>query len=139
MGAGFELRADIAKVDDGRRLVFGWGNVTTVGGRLVKDLQDDVIPTDELEDAAYRFVLNVREAGDVHMRRTGIGKLVESVFFSAEKQRAIGIDLGFEAWWLGFRIDDDTVWAKVRSGTYKSFSIGGSAAASYADAAEVIR
>jgi len=138
MGAGFELRADIAKVDQGRRLVFGWGNVCTVGGRLVKDLHDDVIPANELEEAAYCFVLNVREAGDAHMRRTGVGKLVESVFFSVEKQRAIGIDLGFEAWWLGFRVDDDTVWAKVRSGAYKSFSIGGTAATSYADATGVV-
>jgi hypothetical protein len=30
-------------------------------------------------------------------------------------------------WWVGFKVDDPEVWAKVESGEYKMFSIGGTA------------
>lgn len=30
-------------------------------------------------------------------------------------------------WWIGFRVTDDDVWEKVKSGEYSMFSIGGTA------------
>ena len=44
---------------------------------------------------------------------------------SKEKQDALGIDLGFVGWWGGFEVHDDAMWAKIKTGEYESFSIGG--------------
>lgn len=118
----------IAKVEDERRLVFGWLSVASkADGTPVVDLQGDVIAPAELEKAAYNFNLDSRRAGDMHERTQGIGRLVESCFFSPEKTKAMGLPDGVlpTGWWVGFRIDDDATWAKVKDGTYRAFSIGG--------------
>ncbi len=30
-------------------------------------------------------------------------------------------------WWIGFYVDDDEAWEKIKNGTYKMFSIEGTA------------
>ncbi len=120
------MNAEIVKVDSDKRLVFGWATVTEQAGQRVTDTQGDQIGTDVLEQAAYSFVLHSREAGHMH-ERTGVGKLVESVVFTQEKQRALGIALGKVGWWVGFHIDDDTVWARIKAGELSAFSIHGTA------------
>ena len=91
------------------------------------DRQEDTIAPEELEKAAYEFVLNARVAGEEHVRK-GVGRLVESVVLTYEKQQAIQeglrafgvakatIDLGCEGWFGGFYIDDDDVWQMIKSG-----------------------
>ena len=32
-----------------------------------------------------------------------------------------------EGWWIGFYVDDDAAWEKIKDGTYKMFSIEGTA------------
>lgn len=118
--ATFELK----KVDEDQRLVFGWFSVVEVDGEAVVDREGDVISPEELEKAAYNFVLKARIAGEVHMRK-GVGDLVESIMFTKEKQEALGIDLGMVGWWGGFKVSDDTVWKAVQAGDYAMFSIGG--------------
>lgn len=120
-GEAFNVR----KVDEEKRLVFGWFSVCEKGGEPVFDREGDMIPPDELEKAAYDFVLNARVAGEVHMRK-GVGDLVESIMFTVEKQEALGIDLGMVGWWGGFKVTDDTVWKSIKDGDYPMFSIGGS-------------
>lgn len=126
----------VAKVDNEQCLVFGFFSINKVGDNLVEDLQGDMIETDTLEKAAYDFVLNARVAGEVHVRKN-VGRLVESVMLTYEKQdtiskclQAMGIkaelSLGCEGWFGGFRVDDDDVWASVKAGDYPAFSIGGS-------------
>jgi cation transport regulator ChaB len=126
----------VAKVDEDKRLVFGFFSVNKVGADLVEDLQGDMIETEELEKAAYDFVLNARVAGEGHVRK-GVGRLVESIVLTYEKQAAIreclekqgikaSLDLGCEGWFGGFRIDDDDVWKSTRGGSYPAFSVGGS-------------
>lgn len=121
----------IYKTDDSKRLVFGWASVSiTVDGVQVEDRQSDMIDPEVLEEAAYEYVLNFRDTGEEHistMRKKG--KLVESCVFTEEKQRAIGIPAGIipVGWWIGFRIEDDAAWEKVKNGTYRMFSIEGRA------------
>lgn len=126
----------ITKVSEDQRLVFGFFSINKIGDDLVEDLQGDIIETDTLEKAAYGFVLNARVAGEEHVR-VNVGKLVESIAFTYEKQAAIQkcleaqgiaakIDLGCEGWFGGFRVDDDDVWESVKKGDYPAFSIGGS-------------
>lgn len=122
-------RFNIQKVDEEKRLVFGWANVSvTVDGKLVEDLQEDMIDPDVLEAAAYKFAELYREGGEMH-ERTGVAVMVESVVLTAEKQAAIGIPAGTlpVGWWIGFRVTDDDVWERVKTGEYSMFSIGGTA------------
>jgi hypothetical protein len=53
--------------------------------------------------------------------------MVESVVFTKEKMAAMGIPEGIvpEGWWIGYYIEEDTTWQKVKSGEYSMFSIGG--------------
>ena len=119
------LNFDFSKADTEHRLIFGWASISTMRGQPVVDKQGDIIPTDELETAAYDFVLNSRQQGDLH-EITGVGRLVESCVFSAEKQAALGIDLGKEGWWVGFYVENDDVWGAIKRGERPEFSIGGS-------------
>lgn len=121
----------IFKTDDDKRLVFGWASISiTVDGEQLEDRQKDIIDPEDLEEAAYEYVLNFRDTGEEHvstMRKKG--KLVESCVFTAEKQKAIGIPEGIlpVGWWIGFKIEDDSAWEKVKNGTYRMFSIEGKA------------
>lgn len=126
-----EKQYTIMKTDDDKRLVFGWASVSfTVDGEQLEDLQHDMIDPDDLEEAAYEYVLNFRDTGELHnpnLRKKG--KLVESCVFTAEKQKAMGIPEGTLpiGWWIGFKIEDDDAWEKVKKGIYKMFSIEGKA------------
>lgn len=121
----------IMKTDEDKRLVFGWASVSiTVDGEQLEDHQQDMIDPEDLEDAAYEYVLNFRDTGEEHIPTMRMkGKLVESCVFTAEKQKAMGIPEGILpiAWWIGFKIEDDAAWEKVKNGTYRMFSIEGRA------------
>ena len=122
-------RLKIMKSDDDKHLVFGWGSVAVrADGEEIVDYQEDIVEPEELENAVYEFVLYYRSSGEMH-ERGGIGRLVESVVFTKEKIAAIGIPDGLLpiGWWLGFKIDDDEVWEKIKSGEYDMFSIEGTA------------
>lgn len=122
---------EIFKTDEDQRLVFGWASVAiTIDGQTLEDRQHDMIDPEDLEEAAYEYVLNFRDTGEEHLpgyRKKG--KLVESCVFTPEKQRAMGIPEGTlpVAWWIGFKIDDDDTWQRVKNGTYRMFSIEGKA------------
>lgn len=121
----------VLKTDDDKRLVFGWASVSiTVDGEQLEDRQQDLIDPEDLEEAAYEYVLHFRDTGERHnpnLRKKG--KLVESCVFTAEKQKAMGIPEGIipVGWWIGFKIEDDEAWEKVKNGVYKMFSIEGKA------------
>lgn len=121
----------IYKADEDKRLVFGWASIAiTVDGTELEDRQHDMIDPEDLEDAAYEYVLNFRDTGEEHLpgyRKKG--KLVESCVLTKEKQKAMGIPDGVMpvGWWIGFKIEDDDTWSRVKNGTYKMFSIEGKA------------
>ena len=115
---------EIVKQDEDQHLVFGWASVSTVNGQLVVDKQDDMILPEDLEKAAYEFVLYSRSHGDMHERH-GVGRMVESMMFTKQKQDLLGIDLGMEGWWTGFFVDDGETWRLIKAGSYPEFSIGG--------------
>lgn len=119
----------IQKSDDDKMLAFGWANVAvTANGEQIEDYHNDLIDTDELEQAAYNFVEFYREGGEMH-ERGGCAVLVESIIFTKEKMKAMGITEGTlpEGWWIGFHVTDPDVWDKVKSGEYPMFSIEGEA------------
>lgn len=122
-------RFKIAKSDDDKHLAFGWANVAIrADGEEIEDWQEDIIEPEELENAAYQYVLLFREGGEMH-ERGGAAVLVESVVFTEEKMQAMGIPAGTLpiGWWIGFKVTDEDVWEKVKDGTYPMFSIEGEA------------
>nr|DAO43567.1 MAG TPA: serine protease [Caudoviricetes sp.] len=122
-------RFKIMKSDDEKMLAFGWASVSMrVDGELIEDWQKDIVEPEELENAAYNYVLLYREGGEMH-ERGGAAVLIESVVFTEEKMKAIGIPVGTlpVGWWIGFKVTDPDVWEKVKDGTYPMFSIEGEA------------
>lgn len=130
-----EKSCEVLKTDDEQRLVYGWAWVNSVDGELVFDEQDQGIETGELQKAAHAFMLEVRKAGSVHMRdpETGEkikkGEVVESMVFTPELQKALGIDLGKTGWFIVSKVSDDEQWQKIKALDHISFSIGGRAKA----------
>lgn len=120
-------RFQIMKSNDDKMLAFGWANVSIrADGEVIEDWQNDIIEPEELENAAYNYVLLYREGGEMH-ERGGVAALIESVVFTEEKMQAMGIPAGTipVGWWIGFKVTDKDVWQKVKDGTYQMFSIEG--------------
>ena len=112
-----------------RQLVFGWSSVAvTKDGQTVEDSHGDLIDPQDLEDAAYGFVLKFRDMNERHM--DGVtGQLVESFVVTPEKLEKMGLapDALPAGWWTGFYVADPSVFEKIISGEYAMFSIEGSA------------
>lgn len=120
----WSLSLPIVKTDDDMRVAYGWASVTEEGGRTVTDQQGDQIDVPDLIDAAHDFMLSSRNAGDMH-DVMGVGKVVESMVFSPDVQKALGIELGKVGWFIAMKISDADVWTRVKSGELGAFSIGG--------------
>jgi len=121
------LSAEISKVDVDRRLVYGWASVIEEKGEPVTDSHDDQISLDELQAAAHDFIDNARVGKLMHRGRQ-VARIVESVVFSTDVQKALGIDLEKVGWFIAMKIEDEDVWKQVKAGELKAFSIGGLAA-----------
>lgn len=127
---GLHKRESMLKFDDEKRLVFGWAyQALTKSGALAVDRQGDFFDSpEELESTAYDFVLTSRSGDEQHLS-VPVADMVESVVFTPEKIAKMGLPEGSVpplAWWIGFKVQDDRVWNKVRSGDYTGFSLGGS-------------
>ena len=107
-------------------LVYGWASVIEKGGETITDHQGDRISSDELVKAAHDYMTNERHGGVLHDEiGHDIGHIVESVVFTKELQKHLGVDLGKVGWLIGYKITDDRVKMMVKSGVLKAFSIGG--------------
>ncbi len=122
---------DIRKSDSDKMQAFGWASVSIdENGEQLEDWQEDMIDPEDLEQAAYEFVLHYGEGGEMHEPSGRIvAKLIESMVFTEEKQKLLGIPAGTlpVGWWIGFQVTDPEVWEKVKDGTYSMFSIEGKA------------
>lgn len=120
------LNATIKKADDEQHLVFGFASVAADETGQVVDSQGDVISIDELERAAYEYVQFSGAGSEMH-ENPDVAQLIESVVFTPQKLEMLGISGLPYGWWVGFRVTDEDVWQKIKSGEYSMFSIGGSA------------
>lgn len=120
---------DINKAREDECLVSGWANVAIgTDGEPPLDWQDDIIAPETLEKAAINFMLDFRASGEMH-QGSSVGTVVESIVFTKEKQRVLGIPEGTvpEGWFITVKVHDPAVFAKVKDGTYRMFSIQGNA------------
>lgn len=118
----------VAKLDADQNLVFGWASISaTADGTTLIDKQNDIIPPAELESAVYDYVLEFREADEMHTQVTK-GHLIESLVTTPDKLMAMGLQPNTlpTGWWVGFKVDPATFQA-VKAGRYPMFSIEGTA------------
>jgi hypothetical protein len=114
----------IAKVDEAKRRVYGYANVSMVGGTELVDADGEVIAPEDLEEAAAVF--RAMEAG-VNHQGGAEGTIFESVFVDAAKATAMGLDGGdgFAGWWIGVQLGPGPVWDAVQRKELRAFSVQG--------------
>lgn len=120
----FGITFDFEKADTEGRYVRGWASVVSVGGEAVEDTQGDVIEMDELRKAAHAFITDARVAKAMHAGAQ-VGEVVESVIVDDAFVKAMGATTDQRGWWIGMKINDDTIRKRVKAGELKAFSIGG--------------
>lgn len=114
----------ILKIDDEQRIVYGWASVSTEKGDKVVDTQGDVIEMSTLEKAVNGFMEHVRIGKTMHDGPpTGI--ILHSMLVSKELSESLGIQSDMEGWIVGYKVYDQSVWNRVKSGELRAFSIGG--------------
>lgn len=126
MAYEMDKAADILKLDNERRIAWGWASVSTLKGELVTDLQGDTITPSEMEKMADRFMASARTAKAMH-EGDSIGEVLHSLPLTADLAKALGIETDREGWIIGMRIHDDATWAAMKAGQFAGFSIGGKA------------
>ena len=120
----WEVPFTVAKSVPAQQLIFGWASVVEKDGKIIIDKQGSIILPEDLEVGAYDFMLKSRDQGHMH-QSFGMGRCIESMVFTKEKQAILGIDLKKVGWWIGFKVDDSDVWKAHQRGDLTEFSIGG--------------
>jgi hypothetical protein len=121
---------EFAKTDEDKRQVFGWASVVELNGQPVIDRQGDWISPDEMEKAAYEYVLKSRKGGHQH-KRDGenpfhASDMIESFVMTPEKIEKMGLpDDTPVGWWVGYKVHDEDAWSKIKKGEVTGFSIHG--------------
>ena len=121
-----DLEGQILKADDEQRMVYGWASVVTEKGEAVVDRQGDVIEPDTLVKAVNKFMEHVRVGKEMHQGEQ-IGRVIHSLPITKEIGESLGIQSDREGWVVAFKVYDDDVWSRVKSGELAAFSIGGKA------------
>lgn len=122
---------EFSKADEEKRQVFGWASVVEIDGRPVIDRQGDLITPDEIEKAAYEYVMKSRKGGHQHKRTEDnqpfhASDMIESIVFTPEKISKMGLPDDFPVgWWVGYKVHDEDTWTKVKKGDITGFSIHG--------------
>lgn len=109
------------------RYIGGWASVIEVAGEPVIDRQGDIIETAELEKTAHEFMRSFRAGKVMHEGEADQVEYVESLVFTPDVQKALGVDLGKVGWWVGGYVQNDDTWSEVKAGTLRTLSIGGKA------------
>jgi hypothetical protein len=120
------VEGTILKADDEQRMVYGWASVVTEKGEPVIDRQGDVIEPDTLVRAVNKFMEHVRVGKEMHSGEQ-IGAVIHSMPITKEIGESLGIQSDREGWIVAFKVYNDDVWTKVKSGELAAFSIGGRA------------
>lgn len=121
---------EFTKMDTDKRQVFGWASVVEIDGLPIVDRQGDWISPDDIEKAAYQYVLKSRKGGHQHKRDGDqpfhASDMIESFVVTPEKIEKMGLPKDTPVgWWVGYKVHDDEAWSKVKKGEITGFSIHG--------------
>lgn len=123
----------IQKIDNDLQIIYGWASVITKNGVPVVDTQDDQIHPNDLLKTAHEFIEKYGSGGFMHVPNLEGGRVVESVVFTYDLQKSLGIKIvdkagdHVEGWLIGYQVKSDALWKRVKAGDFTEFSIGGSA------------
>jgi len=120
----FQKQVTLSPLNEG--LVYAWASVIEKNGEPVVDFQGDIIEEADLEKAAFDFMAEYRDVGDMH-DEMGVGTVVGSMVFTKELQKSLGIDLGQVGWLVVLKVTNEEVKKKIADGEYPMLSIGGEA------------
>lgn len=120
----FESRGEVTKMDDEKRIVYGYASVISKNGEPIVDRQGDIITAEELEKAASEFMLNSRVGKTMHFGEPTT-TIIHSFPMTDEIKKAYQIESPYEAWLIAVKVHDDATWDMVKKGELKDFSIGG--------------
>lgn len=112
------VTSEIFKAEDEKRLVTG---VVMEPGEF--DAHGDITMAEEIEQAAYVYMLNSQVVGDQHSQPAP-AKIVESYIAPADFEMG-GQAVKQGSWIMTVKVEDDEMWEAVKSGDYTGFSIGG--------------
>src|SRR6056297_3953380 len=121
-----DITGQILKVDEEQRIIYGWASVITEKGDVVVDRQGDVIEAETLVKAVNDFMEHVRVGKTMH-EGEATGQVIHSLPVTKEICDALGIQCDREGWVVAYKVYDDEVWKRVKSGELRAFSIGGRA------------
>jgi len=120
-----------SKTDDDKHQAFGWASVVEIDGKPIVDRQGDWITPDEIEKAAYKYVLENRKGGSQHKRNDDdtplhASSLIESFVVTPEKIEKMGLPASTPVgWWVGYKFHDEDAWQDIKKGLKTGFSIHG--------------
>lgn len=109
-------------IDEERRLVWGIASVSTVKGKLVEDHHEEGITTRALEEFSISLAKG-RRGGKFDHEGEIVNEVVQNFVLSDEVQKALGIDLGYEALLVTIEVREQD-WPMVRDGDWE-LSIAG--------------
>lgn len=119
------ITAEIAKVNDEERMVYGFASVAKDGDTVLTDRQGDRINEVELVKMAHRFIKGSRHGKVMHAGKP-MAEVVESIVLRPEVAKALGLEnFTKTAWVIGMKVHDDNTWSRVKKGELRAFSIGG--------------
>lgn len=107
-----------------KRVFYAWASVVEKGGELVTDWDGDGWPAEDMEKAAWRYASGPGQHGVNHESLAG-SDLVASMPFTADLQKALGIDLGKVGWLVGYHVNDDALWGQIEKGELPMLSVHG--------------
>jgi hypothetical protein len=121
-----QVNAQVLKMDDEQRIVWGWAYVSTEDGKLLVDTQGDSIEPVEMEKMATEFMASSRNAKVMHKGEV-VGDFIHSFPLTNELMKAFDIYSDREGWIVGMRPRTQDVWDAYKRGDYTGFSICGKA------------
>jgi hypothetical protein len=129
-GVDLVWEGTFSKLDDDKHVAFGWASVVSVDGEPVTDKQGDEIDWEDLEKAAYAYVMKSRKGGSQH-RRDGeepfhASDMIESFVVTPEKIEKMHLPPETPiGWWVGYHYHDEDTWQDIKKGRKTGFSVHG--------------
>lgn len=128
------IECTVLKVDDSRRLVFGWGSICkkrdpeTGEFKIYTDTDNEQFPEDVTTDAWVDFMCGDRLMDSMHDEKP-VGKVVFAFPLTEDIAKQFGFldKLDQTGVIVATRVDNEEILNKFRSGEYTGYSIGGSA------------
>lgn len=88
-----------------------------------------LFPREVVSEAAHAFLKKNQQHNATLMHEFAVSGLVVVESWlkedAADKSVKFGFDLPIGTWFIGMKVEDDSIWEEVKAGTFKGFSIEG--------------